>query len=286
MSRLARRHASGIRHEAGLSGQGLGRPLGVGHTSEIYAWGDGHVLKLFRAWFPRSAIEHEAYVARVVHEAGLPTPAVVGDVIQVNGRYGLVYERVTGVSMLEAMTARPWALWRFARLLANLQAAIHRIADVPGLPSQHDKLRRKIESAGLLPSEVRTRALRLLESLPQGRQLCHGDFHPDNVLLTERGPVIIDWIDAANGNPLGDVARSSLLMNEAHLPEDKRMRWALNLFRSWFHRVYLNHTFRLCPGDPKALEAWRIVNAAARLSEGIPEAQALLAYLEKRLPPS
>ena len=72
-------------------------------------------------------------------------------------------------------------------------------------------------------------------------------------------------------------------MNQAHLPEDKRLRWALNLFRAWFHREYLRHTFRLCPGDRQALARWRIANAAGRLSEGIPEEQALLAFVKAHL---
>ena len=56
--------------------------------------------KLFREWFSLSAIEHEARVARIVHESGLPVPAV-GDLVEIAGRHGLVYERVIGVSMLK-----------------------------------------------------------------------------------------------------------------------------------------------------------------------------------------
>ncbi|MFZ1756626.1 MAG: phosphotransferase, partial [Caldilineaceae bacterium] len=122
---------------------------------------------------------------------------------------------------------------------------------------------------------------------PTGHQLCHGDFHPDNVLLTANGPVIIDWIDATAGHPLGDVARSSLLMGFAQPPADRRLDWKVRLFRRWFHSAYLAHYRRLHPFAEDELARWRLVNAAARLSENVPEEAALLAFVgQVSYPPS
>jgi uncharacterized protein (TIGR02172 family) len=266
-----------------LSTKSLKSPFAIGHTAEVYSWDEGYILKLFREWFPLSAIEHEAHVANSVHNAGLSAPAVLGDIIEIDGRYGLVYERVIGVSMLETLAARPWNVLKFAHRLAELQVKMHRIKKVPGLPIQHETLKNKIQSAEMLSSDLREVAVNMLGELPQGNQLCHGDFHPDNVLMTENGAVIIDWIDATCGNPLADVARSSILLSKGHLPENKRMRWILGLFREWFHRTYLKRYFQRCPGDPKEFAAWRTVNAAGRLSERIPEEQALLAFVKTSL---
>lgn len=255
----------------------LGNPIDLGRTAEVYTWNEGTILKLFHEWFPLSAIEHEAQVAHAVHEAGLPVPAV-GDLIEIDGRYGLVYERVIGVSMLEAQASHPWTLLRCARLLAELQADMHETEAAQGLPAQHQSLRRKIQEAKVLTSDLREAALRMLEELPQGYQLCHGDFHPGNVMMTERGAVVIDWIDATRGNPLADVARSSLLMDMAPLQDGAPHPWILGLGRKWFHRAYLRRYFQLRPENQQDLTAWRLVNAAARLSEGIPEERALLAF--------
>ena len=264
-----------------MSVESLGPPFALGHTAEVYKWKEGCILKLFRECFPLNAIEHEARVTRLVCQAGLSVPAV-GEITEINGRYGLVYERVSGRPMLYTIAARPWTFSRYARLLAELQVEIHRIEAVPGLPSQHQKLRENIQAVDILPLELRKTALKVLEDLPEGNQLCHGDFHPDNVLITEKGPVIIDWIDATNGNPLADVARSSLLMTKAPIPVNNSIRWILDVGRKQFHRVYLRHYFELCPGDQE-FARWRIVNAAGRLSEGIPEEQALLAFVQAEL---
>jgi len=260
----------------------LGSPFALGHTAEVYAWEEGYILKLFHEWFPLSSIEHEARMARVVHNAGLPVPNV-RDIVEAEGRYGLVYERVIGTSMLEVLSSKPWRIFKYAHLLAELHASMHTIEAVPSLPSQHRKLRRKIQHAEMLPCALQGGALRMLEELPEGNQLCHGDFHADNVLMTSKGPVIIDWIDATRGNPMADVARSSLLMSKAHIPDDKPLRWLLNLFRELFHRAYLRHYFQLRPGGREELSGWRIVNAAGRLSERIPEEEVLLDYVQASL---
>lgn len=124
-----------------------------------------------------------------------------------DARYGLVYKRVLGVSILKSLSSQPWTLFRWARLLAELQAKVHTIDALQGLPSQHQRLRDKILTTAILPHEVQQTALQTLETLPIGNQICPGDFHPDNVLITDKGP-IIDWIDATCGYPLADVAQS------------------------------------------------------------------------------
>ena len=212
--------------------------------------------------------------------ARLATPAVIGGIIEVNGRFGLAYERVKGVSMLETLASQPESVVRYANLQAELQADLHSRAGIEGMPNQHSKLRSTIRSVRTLTPDLRTAVLSLLDELPEGNQLCHGDLHPGNLLLTEDGPVIIDWMDATLGNPVADVARSSLLMSEGQLPEDDPMSKQLALFRDQFHQAYLNRYFQLRPVDWREFDRWRLVVAAARLSEGIPEEPALLNLVE------
>lgn len=264
-----------------MSIESLGSPLATGHTAEIYHWKAGYILKLFRQGRPLKAIEHEAQVSRLVCQAGLSTPAVE-EVIEINGRYGLVYERICGHPMLHTLATRPWAFSQYAHTLAELQAELHRVDALPGLPAQHLQLRKKIQAADILPLEIRRTVLNMLDNLPEGKQLCHGDFHPDNVLITKKGPVIIDWVDATNGNPLGDIARSSLLMTKSPIPVHRSIQWLVTVGRQQFYRMYLKRYFQLCPREQE-FAAWQIVNAAGRLSEGIPEAQALVTFVHTQL---
>ncbi|MHC5034553.1 MAG: phosphotransferase family protein [Planctomycetota bacterium] len=250
--------------------------IAEGRTAEIYAWGEGRVLKLFRDWFPPDAVEHEARVARAVHAGGMAVPAA-GDVVEMGGRRGLVYERVEGPSMWEWLRSQPWRILRCARLLAQLHAGMHATV-VPGLPSQRLRLTEKIEAAAALPSELRDAALDSLSGMPEGDRLCHGDFHPGNILMAARGPVIIDWIDATSGNPLADVARTWVIMSETTAPGSP-LSWWRRLTIRWLCGAYRRRYLQLCARDREELIAWRPIVAAARLSEDIPQSREWLLNL-------
>ena len=92
-----------------------------------------------------------------------------------------------------------------ARLVAELQADMH-ACSIPDLPSQRHRLAKALQQAELLPVDMREAGLKALNDLPDGGRLCHGDFHPANILMSARGPIIIDWLDATRGNPLADLA--------------------------------------------------------------------------------
>lgn len=264
--------------------------IGEGESAEVYAWEKGDVLKLYREAYPRQQMEHEARVAQIVHNHGLPVPAFRGTV-EVNGRYGIIYERVIGTSMMDALVNRPATAFRLMWTLAELQADLHQRTMIEGLPTQPQMLRDRILSVEpeLLPPEVRDSVLEHLDRMPVGAQLCHGDFHPGNVILTDIGPVVIDWSFATNGNPLGDVAFSSLILSKATPPDGKPLPWILDLFRQWLHRRYLKRYFQLRPSGQEEFEQWLIIAAAVRLSEGMPgdrpitEAQELLALIRHGL---
>jgi Ser/Thr protein kinase RdoA (MazF antagonist) len=80
-----------------------------------------------------------------------------------------------------------------------------------GLPSQKEKLRRKITLAPLLPDELKQKLPGQLEALAHDSAVCHGDFHPFNLIRTDKGVKIIDWADASRGAPAADACRSYLL---------------------------------------------------------------------------
>lgn len=265
--------------------------IGQGVSAEVYAWEDGQVLKLYRQQYPRHKMEHEAHVAQIIHKHGLPAPVFHGTV-EVDGRYGIIYERIIGTPMLEILVTRPAVAPRLSRTFAELQAEIHHRTEIDGLPTQQQTLKEKIQSVepALLTPKLCASLLELLDRMPTGNQLCHGDFHPENIILTETGPVVIDWSSATNGNSLADVASSSLMLSKG-TPYDKPLPWwLLDLSRQWLNRKYLKRYFRLRPARKQEFEQWLIICAATRLSEGLPredpinnEVKGLLALIQNGL---
>lgn len=240
----------------------LGKPIAVGRTASVYPWRDGWVLKVFEDWMGRAAVEYEAQLARAVHATGLPVPAA-GEIIEVDGHLGLEYQRVNGENMLELIERQPLSGFRLARRLGELHAELHAI-EVEGLPRLRDRLQRKINHSQHLTPELKEAALGALGRLPDAASVCHGDFHPGNVLVASPREVVIDWIDASTGSPLADLARSSVIF----LGEAARLGWA-GLATRIMHAIYLRRYFQLRPGGRDEHKQWFPVVAAARTSENI-----------------
>lgn len=259
------------------------KPIAYGRTAEVYAWEPGWVLKLFYDWFDPESIAYEARVCRAIHAAGLPVPAV-GEMVDLHGRRGLLYQRVDGTPMWEVFSRRPWLGLGLSRRMAELHAEMHAKTIEAAIPAQRQKLLGKLARAKALPASLRTRALAALDTLPDGHQLCHGDFHPGNILVTAHGETIIDWIDASLGNPLADLARTTILIRGAVETRQIPNRLMRVLVRVW-HAAYLQHYFRIRPGGETEYRCWLPVVAAARLSEDIPEVeQWLVAQANAGLP--
>ena len=258
----------------------LSAPIAQGRTAEIFVWDDRHILKLYRDWCPPDWVDYEARIARAIYESGIPSPAA-GEIIEVNGRRGLIYERLDGVSMLQDLNARPWMLLKHARSLAELQVKFNQ-QSITGLPSYKDRLRHDIHNTPHLNDGLRNKALLILEALPDGKSVCHGDYHPGNVIITKNGSVVIDWMTASAGNPWADVTRTSLLLSIGAKAAGKQVRPIIRMIVSLYHRTYLNRYRALNPDTENELNRWMTVIAAARLNEDIvPERGELIKMVEK-----
>ncbi len=252
----------------------LQNPLAHGRTADIYLWDDTHILKLFHHWFPLEDIQYEQAMARAVHASQVKAPAA-GEIVQVENRNGLIYERVAGTSMLTLIMQRPWKILGYARQLARLHAQMHSDVFNGEVPVQRRKIQHKIDHADALTPSIKRKLSDTLNSLPEGDRLCHGDFHPANVLIDGNTENIIDWIDASRGNPLADVARTSVLaLGVAETMQTSNL--AMKAFTKLLHATYLRHYFHLRPGGEAEYRRWLPIVAGARLSENIPELETWL----------
>ena len=247
----------------------LDTPIARGRTADVYDWDDGHILKLFHNWFPLEDIRYELKIARAVHASGVKSPAV-GEMIQVEGRNGLIYQRVAGEPMLGMFRRRLWMVFAYARIFARLHAQMHESVFDADVPTLHGKLQYRIERLDGLPGSLKSALLNVLRSQPEADRVCHGDFHPANLLIAGDDANVIDWIDASRGNPLADVARTSIILTGA-VESAQISRRLFKMFVKLFHSIYLREYFRLRPGGHAEYRRWLPIVAAARLDEGIKE---------------
>ena len=192
-------------------------------------------------------------------------------------------QRAQGPDLLTQIEKRPWSFLSVARQLSKMHAAIHGVTAPTQIPDLNPVLQLRIEAAAQLPAHLASFALDVLQSLPVGDRLLHGDFHPGNVLADPSGPMVIDWINSAKGDPVADVARTRVLFLVGEpLQMSPVLRALILVGRRVMLRRYLIGYRRIAGLPPKELESWTIVNAAARMVESVPgEAPKLLELLER-----
>jgi Ser/Thr protein kinase RdoA (MazF antagonist) len=257
----------------------IGPKLGEGREADVYAWGGDAVVKLYRPGYHGHRAEAVALAQLDGHRIA---PGLI-DTVDCDGRTGLVLERLGGSDMLTLLQSQPWRLPGLARALARAHLAVHGIHAPADLPDLRHVLAARIEDA-VLPPKLRDYALRVLDELPRGDRLCHGDYHPGNVLVATDRVGVIDWANAARGVPEADHARTMLLLRWADpLPGTPPISRALvaacrSAFAHRYARTYRGGSQRSLP----RVDSWLVVHAAARLTEGIEVEQATLIGLLDR----
>jgi len=239
----------------------LGPLLGTGKEAEVFAYGAA-VAKLYRTGAGKAVAFREAAILAMVETVGLPTPGVHA-VDRFGDRWGIVMGRADGVSFGAAMQQTPTAAPRYIEAMAALHRAIH-ARSLPQLGSLKARLATNIGRAPQLDDALRAKLLAGLAEMPDGAQLCHGDFHPFNILGEPGAAMVVDWLDATAGDPAADVCRSYVLM---------RPRWES------VARDYVDSYVAATGVSRAAVMAWLPFVAAARLAEGVPQEEAALLAL-------
>jgi uncharacterized protein (TIGR02172 family) len=242
--------------------------LGNGRTADVTIYSPDQVLKLYKSWMPASAVEREFRSTQAAFSVGLPVPQPF-QLIEQNGCFGIVFEYVHGVSLMQELQQHPWRLRSVAQQLAQLQVQINQTPAPAGLPSQHEQMIRNIDRTNDLSENEKDQIKAVLSSLPEGKVFCHGDFHPDNVLLSPRGPVIIDWLTGASGSAAGDLSRSVMILETSTLPPgiSQPRQFVINSFRRRLVDDYRQQYLKNNPQPLDKLARWELPILAARLIE-------------------
>jgi len=243
------------------------KKIAEGAEAEIFAWDNGNVLRLFRSGRDDASLAHEEAAMRAARAALPLVPSVVGRV-DVDGRPGLVMERVDGPDLITLLSKKPWITWRAGAISGDVHAQLHDVVAPASLPSLVEQAREWVASP-LVPEHARRAALHELESLPEGDRLLHCDFHPGNILMSARGPVVIDWPNTTRGAPHADVARTLVLVRGGTLPPGSPLvaRAGAALARKIIEPAYLRAYRRRHRLDPDLMRRWTIVNLAIRFAE-------------------
>ena len=162
--------------------------------------------RVLRRYRRDTDVTAEADLMRYVGGLGYPVP----EVYAAHGS-DMEMERLDGPTMAQAMVTDGIALHEAAEMLAGLLRRLHELPSLPG----------------------------------GERQILHLDLHPENVMLTGRGPVVIDWCNARDGEADLDTGLSALIV--AQVAADDSHPWSAPA------DAFLDAFLPVAPGDPRRL---------------------------------
>ena len=186
----------------------LERVIAVRTGKTVYRDGD-QVIKVFDNDYSKADVLNEALNQARIEETGLNIPKIL-QVTMIEGKWAIVSEYIKGRTLDALMKENPDKYDEYLELFVDLQIEMH-TKRAPLLNKLKDKMNRKISESNLDATtryELHTR----LEGMPKHNKVCHGDFNPSNIIITDEGKAyIIDWSHATQGNASADVARTYLL---------------------------------------------------------------------------
>ena len=186
----------------------LDRVIAVRNNKTVYRDGD-RCIKVFNAEYSKADVLNEALNQARIEETGLNIPKIL-EVTMIDGKWAIVSEYIKGKTLAQLMEEDAEKKNEYIELLVDLQMSVHK-KTCPLLNKLKDKMSRKIsetEFDATTRYDLHTR----LEGMPKHNKVCHGDFNPSNIIITEDGtPYILDWSHATQGNASADVARTYLL---------------------------------------------------------------------------
>ena len=230
-------------------------------TKTVYV-DNGKTVKLFVENYSKADILNEALNQSRVEEAtDIYMPKLL-EVTKIGNRWALVSEHVEGTPLDVLMEQHPEKFDEYLAKFVEIQLTILS-KQVPLLNRLKDKFRRKLNNAKNINDNIRYELLQRLEGMKNHTKLCHGDFNPSNIIITEKGEYyVIDWAHATQGNASADVARTYLLFS-IHGQKDVAEKY-LDVFveKSGIEKSYI--------------QRWIPIVAAAQMSKGRPEEQEFL----------
>ena len=186
----------------------LDKVIAVRNSKTVYRDGD-LCIKVFDEDFSKADVLDEALNQARIEETGLNIPKVK-EVMTIDGKWAIVSDYIKGKTLAQLMEEHPEKKDEYIEKLVDLQLEVNS-KECPLLNKLRDKMQSKISQTQLDATtryELHTR----LNAMPKHNKVCHGDFNPSNVIITDDGKAfIIDWSHATQGNASADAARTYLL---------------------------------------------------------------------------
>lgn len=248
--------------------------IAQGGEADIYDIGEGKILRISRKVNEQS-LAKDKILYPLLEEFEINVPKIY-EYTFIDGELAVIMQKVYGCTMLSRLKKNPFGAVHQIHRLAYMQAVISKIEVSDPFNTIQDIVNYFAAKPSILEKKLIDFTMELFGELPKGNQLCHGDFHPGNILIQDGTDYIIDWSAAYRSNYLSDIAHSFLLMKHApKIPGEGHLQHKiLNISGGIIANAYLKEAYRLRRFDYASFSKWTVVMSFLRACYGLPSERA------------
>lgn len=231
----------------------VGKPIAVGNTAHLYL-SNKNIIKVFKNHFSPSEALYESKKQEYVYLCGLQVPKIF-DVTIINGSPAIIMEYIKGETIGDLLMNNIELAEHYISICVDEQQKLHAVlVESDLLEPMSEKLKRQIDIADVLNQKLKDALLRRLDTILYEPKLCHGDFHPFNLIMSNGKVTIIDWVDSSSGDIRADVYRTYLLFSKSSVE---------------LAEIYLNKYCKNTGLSREEIFQWAPIIAGARLAENV-----------------
>lgn len=178
------------------------------------------MLKMFKSTYPPELVIEELRQSHLVYDAGIPSPKPGEPVIDENGRYGMLFHRISGkISFSRAIGNEPDRVEEFSRRFARMCLKLHSTElDKNKFRSARQIDLDRLEKSPYFEPEEKEKFRQFLLSVPEASTAVHGDLQYSNAVMSDEGDMFIDLGGFSYGHPYFDIGQ--VLLCSVYTSED------------------------------------------------------------------
>jgi uncharacterized protein (TIGR02172 family) len=256
-----------------------------GRTSDVFDY-DENILKLYKEYMDKGLVEREFYFSKLAFNNNIKTPEPKSIIYEQN-RKGIIFQKINGKPLLKIIIGNPLRIKRLLKKFVELQFKIHKNKVYNSGYTFKDYLYKSVERNEVMKNDDKAFIQKYIKKLPEGDNFCHGDFHPENVLLENNEYYVIDWMTGMQGNIAADLARTEMIIQNAEIPGKipyitKKL---MQIFQKKLSQTYIKEYCKISGMKKEEIDKWKLPLYVARLNENNSkeEENRLLRYIENEI---
>ena len=183
--------------------------LGKGASGNVYRYEEDKILKLFHPKWKKEKVEEAYRISKAVSDSNVPT-AKIYDFVKCGDQYGYIAKRLNGDPLPVFIGADIDKRYEAARNMGKILKQVHSMeVDENVFPPVKDMFSGVIEICSKYFSKEQFDAfVCFVDNLPGKRCVLHGDFHENNLMMSDNKYNLIDLDGMSIGSPIFDFMQS------------------------------------------------------------------------------